>query len=61
MRPYPPRVRRDLDVVPRGNPRRALATKSAVNQELDSGFGVSTPHAEVCTLTTSVFLPRMEL
>ena len=39
MRPYPPRVRRDLDVGHRGNSRRALAPSAPANQQSVSGVG----------------------
>ena len=40
---YPPRVRRDLGVGPRGNSRRALAPRAPDNQQSARGVRVSTP------------------
>ena len=57
MRSYPPRVRRDLDVVPRANPRRVLTPCAHVNQQSASGVGVSTPCGAVSTGGIPVFSP----
>ena len=59
MGTYPPRVRRDLGVGPRGNSRRALATKAPTNQQLASAVGVSIPHGKGSTRATSVFVPGL--
>ena len=59
MRPHPPRVWRDLDVVPRGSSRPALAPRAAANQQPASGFGVSTPCGAVSTPGITVFVHRL--
>ena len=59
MKPYPPRVRRDLDVVPRGNSRRALSPCAPANQQPASGVRDSTPCRAVSTREISVFVPGL--
>ncbi|CAM9258974.1 unnamed protein product, partial [Laminaria digitata] len=47
MEPYPPRVWRNFDGIPRGNSRRALATRVTTNQHSASGVEVYTPFGAV--------------
>ena len=58
IRPYPPRVRRDLGVGPRGNSRRALAPRAPANEQSPSGVGVSTPCGAVSPPGDLRFHPR---
>ena len=44
---YPSRVRRDLDVVPKGDCRSALALSVPANEQSVDGGGVSTPSGAV--------------
>ena len=59
MGTYPPRVWRNLGVVPRGNSRRALAPGAPANQQSPSGVWVSTPCVAVSTRAICVFVPGL--
>ena len=60
MRPYPPRVRQDLDVRPRGSALAVqLAPCAPANQKAAGAVGVSTPCGAVSTLGISVFVPGL--
>ena len=56
---YPPRLRRDLGVGPRGNSRRALAPGAPTNQQSPSGVRVSTPCGAVSTPGICVVVPAL--
>ena len=60
MEPYPPRVRRDLDLVPRGNSRSALVPLLApANQRSVDGGGIYTPCGAVLSRGITVFVPGL--
>ena len=58
---YPPRVRRDLEVGPRGNSRSTPALRAPANRRSIHRGGVSTPRGTVSTREIIVSVSGLEL
>ena len=59
VEPYPPQLRWDLDVDPRGDSRSTLAPSAPVNQKSFDGGGVSTPCGAESSWGMTTFVPEL--